>query len=696
MSLNRLFKPRSIAIIGASNKKGSVGFSLYANALKSKVKRRVYPVNIKAEKILGAQSYRNVTNIKKIIDLAVIATPAKTVASVLRDCALVKIKNVVIISAGFSEIGSRGRDMLKEIKQIATDNKIQVMGPNCLGFINPQIDLNMSFAIKQAHLGETAFVSQSGALCTAVLDWASEQSIGFSNFISIGSMMDIDFADILEYLSKDKQTKNIVLYMESIKDPQKFLRISQQFIKHKKIFVLKSGRSQAGAQAAKSHTGSLSGSDLAFNVFFKQAGVIRLNSIQDVYDTIMMAQAKQNIVNKSLMIVTNAGGPGVIAVDELVHQQGKLAHLSKSTIAKLDKKMPTTWSRSNPIDIIGDASPIRFKEAVRHVLQDKNTGAVLVILTPQAMTNPSQVAQELSRLKVPKNKLLFTSFLGGQEITLAREILRKKNIVNFVTPERAVKSFIDVFTAKTQSRFSQKLTLNKFKPNKKRVANILAKVIEEQRKQLNEAEAKAILAAYDLPIASHWIATNSQELAKLNTKVTYPVAMKILSADILHKIDCGGVVLHINNFQELKRAYQKIMRSVSKAHPQADLSGVYIEVMQKSVLELIIGINHDLILGTMLMFGRGGSEVELYQDIAWGILPLKKNDFFNLLYDTKVYQRLQGYRGLPGGDSQQIIASLYKVACLAKDFPDIKELDINPLSVNGDKIFVLDAKIILK
>jgi len=698
MSLNKIFKPKSIAIIGASNKKGSVGLALYSNAKNSKIKRAIYPVNIKGKNILGDKSYKNVVDIKKTIDLAVIATPAASVPSVVRDCARAKIKGIIIISAGFNEVGKAGDKLFNEVFQIAKENGLRIMGPNCLGFLNPGIDLNMSFASKQASSGKVAFVSQSGAMCTAVLDWSQEHSVGFSSFVSIGSSLDIGFSDMIEHLAKDKSTTSIVLYMESLKDPARFIEVCQKVTKNKQIFVLKSGRSLAGASAAKSHTGSLMANDMAFDALFRQAGVVRLETIQDIYDSIVFCSSTCKKIGKRLTVVTNAGGPGVISTDFLYKQKGELAKLSKNTIIKLNSKLPVSWSGANPVDIIGDADPERFEDAINICLQDKRTDSLLVLLSPQAMTKSLDLAKRILKIKVPKNKSLFCSFIGGTEVLAARDLLQKNNIPIFETPERAIKSFMNVVFEKqvVNAKENKILSQSVSRVQKEKVDQIFNKVRLEKRKQLNEAEAKDVLSAYKIPVLAFAVANSENDVHEVSKKLKYPLAMKVLSSDILHKIDCGGVELNIDNKEEARQAYTKIIRASKKFHPQADIQGVYMESMFKSDLELIIGLSYDPVLGSILMFGRGGSLVELYKDISFGILPISKNDIMTLIKDTKIYTRLKGYRNMPGVDIDKLVDIIYKVSLLANDFPIIKELDINPLSANDKKMSVLDAKIVLK
>jgi acetyltransferase len=696
MNLIKMFDPRSIAIIGASNEKGSVGNALFMNALVSKKKRRIYPINIKRKRISGQESFASVREIKGEIDLAVIATPAPTVPAVMEDCAASGIKQAIIISAGFGELGAAGQLLSDKVALIAKQAGIRVMGPNCLGFLNSKADLNMSFAAKKTLPGRIAFVSQSGALCTAVLDWAEPQEIGFSRFISLGSMIDVGFADLLDYLADDKDTEAIVLYMESLKDVAAFQKACARLEGQKPIFVLKSGRSQAGAKAARSHTGSLAGNDAAFAALFRQTGISRLASIEEMFDVIKLLSFSDKKPGQRLAIVTNAGGPGVMATDALMALNGQLAKLDRKTLAQLDESLPVAWSRANPVDVIGDADPKRFQIAIRACLEDKNVDAVLLLLTPQAMTAPFLLAKELAKIKVPTGKLILSSFIGGGDLELARGVLAKGRIADFPCPERAISAFCHLSRVPKKIRISVKNeNIAQTGTDLERANAIMAAVKKEKRKALHEAEAKALLAAYGFGILANRVAKSRAEALKFANELGFPLAMKIMSPDILHKVDCGGVELDIRTSAEAGLAYDRILKSSQEAHPQADIQGVYMEPMLGRGIELIIGLSQDPVLGPLIMFGRGGSEVELYKDIAFALLPLSYSDLVLMMEETRVYERLKGYRNLPGADFEQIVALIQRIGVLIKDFPEIKELDINPLHASEQGNIVLDAKVVL-
>lgn len=693
--MNKIFKPKTVAIIGASNKKGSVGLALLENAKNSKAARKIYPVNIKGKTILGEKSYKFVTDIKKQIDVAVIATPSAVVPKVLKNCAKAKIKNVIIISAGFSEVGVEGKKLFEEIASICEESGLNIVGPNCLGILNPYADLNLSFASKQASKGSVALVSQSGAICTALLDWSEKQEIGFSKFISLGSMLDIGFAQTIDYLNRDKNTRSIVLYVETVNKPQEFIKACRA--SKKSIFVLKSGRSKAGASAAKSHTGSLAGSDEVFDALFRQAGVTRLDTIQELQDVIHFESHNTPLLAGKLAIVTNAGGPGVICTDFLDSLNFSLAKLSKKTKDDLDKVLPTAWSKSNPIDIIGDAGPKRYKSSLDICLKSKELDSVFALLTPQTMTDSKTVAKYLLDLKIPRTKLVFASFIGGSDLDEAKTLLRKSNFLLFDTPERALLAFTKhVEQSKLIKARQKKERYPDIKLKNKKVATIISAAENEKRKSLSESEVKDILSSYSLPVLKYRLAKTEGEVSRYFKTFDTPVAMKVLSPDILHKIDMGGVELNISSEKEARAAFKRIMINARKKAKGAKLDGVIMEPMLNVDLELIIGLSYDPVLGANIMFGRGGSEVELLADVSFGVLAISLEQIEKMIKETIVSKRLAGYRGMRGLEVKKLTDLIYRISLLAKNFPQIKELDINPLALSRGKLHVLDAKIVLR
>lgn len=688
MNLDKVFSPKSIAVIGASNEKGSVGFSLFANLIKSKYKGRVYPVNIKRTKVQGKIAYKTIKDVPGGIDLAIIAVPAKIVPFVAEECGLKGVKGLVIISAGFKESGPEGALLQDKVGEIAKKYSMRVIGPNCLGFMNTSLGLNASFASKTALPGNIAFISQSGALGTAMLDWSIQNSIGFSYFVSIGSMVDVNFSDIIEYLENDKNTTSILIYMESLTDAQKFLTIAKKVSSKKPIVIIKTGRSAAGSKAAKSHTGSLTGNDAVFSAAFAKAGIIRSDSIEDFFGIAKVLATQPRPEGKRLAIVTNAGGVGVVAADSLVYSGGVLADLDKKTIDELNKILPSAWSHNNPVDILGDAEPKKYKEAVDIVLADKNVDGALVILTPQAMTAPALAAKELTRVNNKNKKIVLASWLGGEDVAEGIEILEKNKIPNFSTPESAIRSFV----------LTQKIKVSNVKPeiaNTKfdnfAVAEIITKAKGAKQKNLNEFDAKQVMSAYGLPTAKGEVANNIQEAVAIANKIGFPVVMKILSDTILHKIDVGGVELNIKSEEDIKKAYNKIT-AVAKGGNK-----IYIEKQISGRYELLLGYKYDEIFGPVIAFGTGGTAVEIYKDAKIALLPINQNEIKELVSATKIYKLLKGFRNLPAVDLLKLQEMIYNFSCLALEFQDkITEIDINPLLADEKGFTILDAKIVLK
>ncbi|MCK5416839.1 acetate--CoA ligase family protein [Candidatus Parcubacteria bacterium] len=699
MSLKKMLNPQSIAIVGANSRKGSVGYDLFKNILNSEYKGEVFPVNIKRSKVQGVKAYKNVVDLEQKVDLAIIAIPAFKVFEVVKNCAKKGIKNIIVISAGFSEIGKEGVDLSNEILEFIKKHDIRIIGPNCLGFLRPSINLNASFATQNAKEGSVAFISQSGAFCTAMLDWSRKNNVGFSNFISIGSMLDVGFYDLLKYLKDDKETKSILIYMESLTEAKKFIEIAKEVSLKKPIFVLKVGKSVEGASAAKSHTGSLTGNDEVFDVAFERAGIVRLETMNDLYNIAKLISMQGVFNNDKLVIITNAGGPGVITTDALINKHGKLAKISKNSIDKLNKVLPNSWSHGNPIDIIGDASPERYKKTVEICLQDKNIDSILILLTPQSMTKPDVVAEELLKVYFKhKNKLLLVSFLGGDDVLKGREIFEKENIPTFNTPELAINAFINIIKYNNLKRdIGKSSTPNKinFKKNFKKNVLILEKVKSEKRKSLTEKEAKLFLNNYEIFSAEHKVVNSKKEAEITATEIGFPVVMKISSPDILHKVDAGGVVVGVKNKKEAGEVFENIIKSVKKYNKNAKIEGVLIEKMVNKKFELLIGCMRDEIFGHVVVFGAGGTYVEILNDTAMELLPLNNFSADKIIKKTKIYQLLKGYRGQDGVDIQKLKEVLIKFSELLTDFPEIKELDINPYSIDKNGGVVLDAKILI-
>lgn len=699
MKLDKLFNPKNVAVIGASDKTGSVGRALIDNLLQSDYKGKVFPVNNKRKKIQGQIAYPNIKDIKAKVDLAIIAIPARFVLDAVKDCGESGVSGIVIISAGFQEIGKEGEILMQEIVKTAQKYNMRILGPNCLGFIRPDINLNASFASKMALEGNIAFVSQSGALCTSVLDWSIKNKVGFRYFVSIGSMADISFEDLVEYFSRDKKVNSILVYMESVKDAQKFIKAAKSFTKDRPMIVLKVGRSEAGSKAAKSHTGSLSGNDKVFDAAFERSGILRVDTVDSLFNSAKYLSMQKLPKGTRLAIVTNAGGPGVIATDAIEESLSTVAKLSNKSIESLNKFLPPAWSHGNPVDVLGDADSIRYKKSIEICLADSNVDAVLVILTPQAMTDPSLVADEITKMKNPQKKIIMASFMGGEDIEQGQQILENANIPVFLQPEGAINAYSDLLKhlkSSKEDHVMSQIAPKGYKPKTKQNKKIIAKVLSEGRNVLSEVESKKFLANYGIPVVKNAVAEKIGQVSGLTDKIGFPLVMKILSPDILHKIDVGGVVLNINSKNEAIKAFRDIMKSVKKKAPKANIHGIFMEKMIHKKYELLIGSNKDEIFGSTIVFGTGGSSVELYKDTKIALAPLDMKLSLKLMKKTKIFKMLKGFRGLPGVDIKELQLVLYKFSHLLTDFSEIKELDINPFAVDEKGGVVLDAKILLE
>ena len=697
-ALHTLFNPKTIAVIGASNKKEHTGYAIMKNLIYDGFEGRVYPVNPNAESVFGSKAFKTVADIGEPIDLAVIAIPAPTVPEILEECGKQHIKSVIIISSGFKESGNDGESLYEHIRTIADTYDITILGPNCLGYIRPSKSLNVTFANKTARAGGIAFISQSGALGTAVLDWSVRQNVGFSYFVSIGEMVNVGFHDLIDYFGNDPDTTSILLYMESLDYARKFLSAARAYARTKPIIVLKAGKSLEGAKAARSHTGSLAGNDDVFNAAFARAGMLRVATIEELFDCAEVLATQRRPTGRKLAIVTNAGGPGVIATDYLIGKEGELASLSRDTVSSLNLFLPPNWSHSNPADILGDADALRYKQTVETVLHDQSVDALLVLLTPQAMTHPSAVARELVDISQKNQKTILASFLGEDDVAEARTILRKAHIPTYDTPEKAIQSFINlyIYAKNLELLYETPATVpHAFSPRTEANKKIIGSAVHEERLVLTELEAKQMLANYDIPIAQSFLCKNADEAVEKSKTIGFPLVMKIVSPSILHKIDVGGVKLNINSEDEVKKAYEDILSS-SKSHvPDADIQGILIEPMTTKKYELFIGCNKDPIFGPAIVFGLGGVAVQLFNDVTVGLPPLNMALAMRMITGTKVYRLLSGFRGSPGVDISTIQFLLYKFAYLVMDFPEIKEIDINPFGIDEHDGLVLDAKIIL-
>lgn len=697
--LDCIFRPRSVAVIGASEREGSVGRTLLWNLIRSPFGGTVFPVNPQRHSVLGIKSYRDIASVPEIVDLVIIATPAASVPQVIRECVAVGVKGAIIISAGFKEIGEQGAALEQEVLAEARKGGMRIIGPNCLGLMNPLAGLNATFAGTSARSGNVAFISQSGALCTSILDWSLGENVGFSAFVSIGSMLDVGWGDLIEYLGDDPHTHSIVLYMESIGNAHAFLSAAREVAMDKPIIVLKVGHTEAAAKAAASHTGALTGSDEVLNAAFRRCGVLRVHTISDLFDMAETLAKQPRPRGNRLSIVTNAGGPGAIATDALISGGGTLSELAPETIQKLNQFLPAQWSHHNPIDILGDASSDRYAQTLEVVADDPNSDAMLVILTPQAMTNPTQTAEKLKSYS-KLGKPILSSWMGGAEIAAGTEILNQANIPTFPYPDTAVRLFNYMwrYTYNLNGIYetpSLPVDSDLHAPDRQLAERILTQATKSDRYLLTEYESKNLLAAYGIPTVPTEIATSDIEAVEIADRFGYPVVLKLHSEKITHKTDVGGVRLNLEDAAAVTRAFMAIAAKVRTIDPEAFL-GVTVQPMVKMEgYELILGSSLDPQFGEVMLFGMGGQLVEVFKDRALALPPLNTTLARRMMEQTRIYEALQGVRGRKAIDLAKLEQLLVNFSQLVVEQPQIREVDINPLLVSEDGMIALDARVVL-
>jgi len=702
LNLDKIFNPKSVAVIGASDEEGSVGYALMKNFTGSGFAGHVFPVNLKKAEILGLKAYQTIEQVPEPVDLAVIATPARTVPDVLEQCGKAGINGIIIISAGFKEIGPEGKALEEKITEIKKKYNMRIVGPNCLGVIRPMLHLNATFISKMPKPGNIAFISQSGALGSAILDWAMHENIGFSNFISLGSMIDVDFGDLIDYFGTDPKTKSILMYIEGITDARKFMSASRHFARTKPIIVVKAGKFSESAKAAASHTGSLTGEDMIYDKAFKRAGMVRVEEIADLFNCAAVLGMQPIPRGPNLAIITNAGGPGVMATDALIAEGGTLAKLSDKTMETLNSILPHFWSRGNPIDILGDAKADRYRAVVEACLNDDNVDGIVIIYTAQAVAEPVEVAKslvELIRNRTYQNKTILTSFMGFGAVEEANRIFVDNNIPTYSTPEQAIKTYQYMHQYKRNLELlyetPEELPTDVVPP-KRPLLTVLRNVAAENREVLTEAEAKTFLEYYNFPVVRTRTATTENDAALLASQLGYPVVLKILSPQITHKSDAGGVALDLTNENEVREAFKEIMQRAKQYDPDADILGVTVQPMiKRQGYEVIIGAKADPLFGPVILFGMGGVGVELFKDFAIGIPPLNETLVRRMMEETKVYQLLKGYRNEPPANIKLLEEILVRFSQMLVDFPQLKEVDINPLFINEKEAFAFDARIVI-
>ena len=701
-NLDKIFNPQNVAIIGASDVEGSVGYAIVKNFTRMGYTGKVYFVNIRKPEILGVKTYPTVDQVPEPVDLAIIATPAKTVPDVMEECGKGKVKGVIIVSAGFKETGPTGKALEEKTLEVAKKYGIRIIGPNCIGVIRPRNNLNATFLDKMPKPGNVAFLSQSGALGSAILDWALHENIGFSNFVSVGSMIDVDFGDLIDYFGSDPKTKSILMYVEGITEARKFMSAARHFARTKPIIVVKSGKFSESAKAAASHTGSLSGEDGIYDAAFKRAGIVRVNEIADLFNAAEVLGTQPLPKGPRLAIITNAGGPGVMATDSLIAQGGKLAKLSQKTLDSLNAVLPPFWSHGNPIDVLGDAKSERYKAAVEACLNDENIDGILIVFTQQAVSESVEISKnivELVRNKTFQNKTILTSFMGFGAVQEANNILNANNIPTYSTPEQAVRTYMYMYNYQRNIdllyQTPEELPVDAAPP-KRPIMAILRNAAFEDREILTEDEAKKILKYYNFPVVKTSVANTVDEAVAFAHEMGFPVVLKILSPQIVHKSDAGGVILNVNSPDEVRNAFELLIQRATAYNPNAQIIGVTVQPMvEKKGYELIIGGKTDPVFGPVILFGGGGVGVELFKDTSIGLPPLNTTLIHRMMEETKVYRLLKGWRNAPPVDLKKLDETVLMFSQLLVDFPQIKEIDINPLLISEKDACILDARIVI-
>ena len=698
--LNKLFEPASVAVFGASDREGAVGNLVFRNMIEGGFKGDVFPINPKHSKVQGHHAYPDLNSIGKAVDLAVITTPAVTVPGIIESCGEHGIHAAVVISAGFRETGPQGLKLEQALVENARRYGLRFIGPNCLGLMRPDIGLNCTFNKGSASKGKIALVSQSGALCTAILDWAAANNIGFSAVVSTGISADTDFGDVLDYLVSDPKTKSILLYIEGIHNARSFMSGLRAAARVKPVIALKVGRHMSGSKAAMSHTGALVGADDVFASALRRAGVVRGLRIGDLFSAATTLTSVFSVKGERLAIVTNGGGPGVMATDRATDLGIPLAELSEDTLKRLNAVLPVTWSHANPVDIIGDATPERYAQAVEVCLSDSGVDGLIVVLTPQAMTDPAAVASSLVMLAGKSHKPLLACWMGDIQVAEGRRILRAANVPTFHTPEAAV----EAFSYLVNYYRNQKLLLETpgpLSPGKSPDVDGARMIIEgalaEGRKVLSESESKAVLRAFHIPTAQASVVRSPNEALVQAESLGFPVVLKINSPDISHKSDAGGVRLGISNAQAVRSAYNEMLNSVQKSRPDARIDGVTIEPMlqRPNGRELLVGLVTDPVFGPVITFGAGGTAVEVMGDRAVTLPPLNHRLVQDLIGQTRVYRLLGAFRQMPAADMKALEQVLLRVSEIACELPLVKELDINPLIVDEHGAVAVDARMVV-
>ncbi|HEU4366126.1 MAG TPA: bifunctional acetate--CoA ligase family protein/GNAT family N-acetyltransferase [Candidatus Krumholzibacteria bacterium] len=700
-NLGKIFHPRHVAVIGASRTPNSLGSMVMRNLKEGGFTGPIYPVNPKYKRINNGPCYAQVSQLPEAADLAVICTPARTVPDVVRQCGERGVLGLVILSAGFRESGPEGEALEQAIRLEAHKfDGMRIVGPNCLGLMAPHASLNASFANATPSRGHIAFLSQSGALCTAVLDWALKEKIGFSHFVSVGNMLDVAMGDLIDYFANDRYTESIILYVESVTEAREFMSAARAFARKKPIITYKAGRFTESAEAAASHTGAMAGVDTVYQAAFRRAGIVRILEMADMFYCAELLAREKVPRGARLVIVTNAGGPGVMATDALLERKGVLAKLDEKTMEKLNQALPATWSHRNPVDVIGDASPARLASALTSVLNDDGVDAALVVFAPQAVSKPVDTARAVIKVAKGSAKPILASWMGGVSMTQGVELLSAAGIPAYSTPEQAVRAFMYLVEyARTREVLYEtpRDIPVEFALDRNKLRAVFNTILSEGHDTLTESTSKALLEAYEIPIAKPYTARTVEDAVQFAHRIGYPVAMKILSPQITHKTEVNGVALSLANDDAVRAAFARIVSTAKDKRPDAHVEGVTVQKMttHPTGYELIVGAKRDPIFGTVLMVGAGGTAAEVFKDRALELPPLSERLARRMLESLRSWPLLQGYRGRPAVNIDRLIEVLMRLSYLVADYPEIKELDVNPLLCTPEDAIALDARIIL-
>jgi acetyltransferase len=685
MQLEAFFNPKSIAVIGASREPEKVGHRIIRNLVDSGFEGQLYPINPKADEILGIKCYNNITNVPSQVDLAVIAVPATIVPMVAEECGKKGVKGIVVISAGFSETGREGTQLEKDLLAICQKYNMRMQGPNCLGLISTQCCMNASFAAAQPTIGKIAFISQSGALGSAILNWALQNDVGFTNFISLGNEADLNAADFLEALAENEKTRAIGLYIEGVKNGRHFIEVAKEISKKKPVIALKAGTTDVGVRAVSSHTGSLAGSDAAFSAAFKKAGILRVDTLEELFELVLAFEDQPLPKDRNILIITNGGGPGILTADACEKVGLELPPLEFELREELRNTLPPHASLNNPLDVLGDADERRYELALKAGLKSQNVDGIIVILTPQAMTPSDKVAEVIAEIRKSSDKPIVTAFMGLDDDSVAVKTLLKNNIPNYPFPESAA------FVLKKMCDYSSILKkpseepLSNVSVDERTIETVLAEIRKDDRLTPTVDESFRIAGAYGISVPKATIARSPTEAGQIANSIGYPVAMKVVSPEILHKTDVGGVMLNVTSQAEVKWNYNIIQSKIHRLMPQARILGVLIQQMVPQGKEVIVGAVRDIQFGPLMMFGLGGIYVNFLRDVSYRLCPLIKSEAREMIEETKAYTLLRGVRGEPPSDIDSVVDVILKISQIMSQFEEIVEMEINPLFVYGEK-----------